>query len=91
MTEFDPQAFIAELERMGMKLTALQLADGKFKVYRWRMQGAREHAPQIEALWNSQVGENQARIDLLAEHIIRIEKAEYEAPGSYTTKPQAKE
>ena len=91
MTEFDPQGFIAELERMGMKLTALQLADGKFKVYRWRMQGAREHAPQIEALWNSQVGENQARIDLLAEHIIRIEKAKYEAPGSYTTKPQAKE
>jgi hypothetical protein len=69
MTEFDPQGFIAELERMGM----------------------REHAPQIGALWNSQVGENQARIDLLAEHIIRIEKAKYEAPGSYTTKPQAKE
>jgi hypothetical protein len=61
MTEFDAEAFIAELERMGMRLTALQLADGKFKVYRWRMQGAREHAPQIEALWNSQVGENQRR------------------------------
>ena len=91
MTEFDPQGFIAELERMGMKLTALQLADGKFKVYRWRMQGAREHAPQIEALWNSQVGENQARIDLLAEHIIRIEKAKYETPGSYTTEPPAEE
>ena len=91
MTEFDPQGFIAELERMGMKLTALQLADGKFKVYRWRMQGAREHALQIEALWNSQVGENQARIDLLAEHIIRIEKAKYEAPGSYATESPAEE
>jgi len=75
MPEFDIEAFIAELERKGMRLTALQLADGTFKVYRWRMHGAREHAPQIEALWNSQVGENQARIDLLAAHIIRTDKA----------------
>ena len=89
MTEFDPQGFIAELERMGMKLTALQLADGKFKVYRWRMQGARQNALQIEMLWRSQVGENQARIDHLAEHIIRVDKAKYEAGGGYTTKPRA--
>ena len=91
MAEFDAEAFIAELERMGMKLTALQLADGNFKVYRWRMQGARQNALQIEMLWRSQVGENQARIDLLAEHIIRVEKAKYEAPGNYTTKPRANE
>jgi hypothetical protein len=91
MPEFDVEAFIAELDRMGMKLTALQLADGKLKVYRWRMQGAREHAAQIEALWNLQVGENQVRIDLLAEHIIRVDKAKYEAPGNYTTKPRADE
>jgi len=53
----------------------LKLADGTFKVYRWRMSGAREHAKQIEALWNSQVGEDQSRIDLLAAHILRAEKA----------------
>ena len=62
MTEFDPQGFIAELERMGMKLTALQLADGKFKVYRWRMQGARQNALQIETR-EDRIGENQARIE----------------------------
>jgi len=91
MTEFDAEAFIAELERMGMRLTALQLADGKLKVYRWRMQGAREHAPQIEALWNSQVGESQVRIDHLAEHIIRVDKGKYQAGGSYTAKPRDNE
>ena len=91
MTELDAEAFIAEFERMGMRLTALQLADGRFKVYRWRMQGARQNAPQIEALWNSQVGENQPRIDLLAEHIIRVDKAKYEGGGNYTTKPRADE
>ena len=91
MAEFDAEAFIAELERMGMRLTALQLADGKFKVYRWRMQGARENALQIAALWAAQVGENQARIDFLAEHIVRPKRAKYEAPGNYTTKPRANE
>jgi hypothetical protein len=44
VSELEVEVFIAELERMGMKLTALQLADGKLKIYRWRMRGAREHA-----------------------------------------------
>jgi len=54
MSEFDVEAFITQLDRMGMKLTALRMADGKFKVYRWRLVGASEHAQQIEDLWNSQ-------------------------------------
>jgi hypothetical protein len=77
MPDFDMETFIAELDRLGMKLTALKLADGTFKVYRWRMDGATENAKQIEALWNSQVGEDQARIDLLAEHILRAEEVRY--------------
>jgi hypothetical protein len=66
MSEFEVEAFVAELDRLGMKLTALELADGRLKVYRWRMRGAAENAAQIESLWNSQVGENQARVNLLA-------------------------
>ena len=73
--EFDAAAFMAELDRMGMKLTALQLADGTFKVYRWRMRGAREHVKEIEDLWDAQVGGDQTRIDVLAKHIIRAEQA----------------
>jgi hypothetical protein len=73
--EFDAAAFIAELDRMGMKLSALQLADGTFKVYRWRMRGARERVKEIEALWDAQVGGDQARIDVLAKYIIRAEQA----------------
>ena len=88
MTEFDAEAFIAELERMGMRLTALQLADGKFKVYRWRMQGAREHAPPLR---NSQVGENRARIDHLAEYIIRVDEGKNQGGGSYAAKPRDNE
>ena len=69
MSEFDVEAFVAGLDRMGMKLTAVPLADGKLRINRWRMMQATEHTQQIEELWASQLGDDQARIDLLAAHI----------------------
>ena len=54
MPEFDIEAFISELAGMGMRLTAVPLADGTLKIYRWRMMGAFEHARQIEALCAAQ-------------------------------------
>jgi hypothetical protein len=71
MPEFDVEAFVANLERMGVKLTAVPLADGKTRINRWRMLHAVDHAKQIDTLWASQIGENQARIDLLAAHLAR--------------------
>jgi hypothetical protein len=69
MQDFDVEAFVASLDRMGLKLTAVPLADGKKRVSRWRMLQAAEHAQQIQDLWASQIGDNQARIDLLAAHL----------------------
>jgi hypothetical protein len=80
------EAFVAELDRLGMRLTALQLADGKFTIYRWRMRGAHEHAQKIETLWASQIGEDQSRIDLLAAHIMRAERTRSGGDGVYATK-----
>jgi hypothetical protein len=88
VSELEVEAFVAELDRLGIRLTALQLADGKFKVYRWRMRGAHEHAQEIESLWNSQIGENQSRIDLLAAHIMRAEKTRSGSDGVYATRPK---
>ena len=69
--DFDVEAFIAELDGMGMKLTAIPLADGKFRVSRWCMMKANEHAKQIQDLWTTQIGDNQERIDLLAAHLAK--------------------
>jgi len=69
MVEFDVAAFVAKLERMGVKLTAIPLADGKLRINRWRMLHAVEHTQQIQDLWASQIGDNQARIDVLAAHL----------------------
>jgi hypothetical protein len=69
MPDFEVEGFVAAMDRMGLKLTAVPLADGKYLVNRWRMSGAFEHAKQIENLWTSQIGNNQSRIDQLAAYL----------------------
>jgi hypothetical protein len=55
---------------MGLKLTAIPLADGRLRVNRWCMLKATEHAQEIENLWSTQVGNDSVRIDALAVHLI---------------------
>lgn len=69
MVEFDVEAFVAKMDRMGLKLTAVPLADGKFRVNRWRTMEAVRHTQQIQDLWASQIGEDQKRIAMLAAHL----------------------
>jgi hypothetical protein len=66
MSEFDVDAFINELERLGLKLTATRLLDGTYRVNRWRMPDAISHAQQIEDLWAKHIGGDKARMMLLA-------------------------
>jgi hypothetical protein len=69
MADFDVEAFVTRLDGMGMKLTAIPLADGRFRVSRWCMMRANEHAEQIHELWMRQIGDDQGRIDVLAAHL----------------------
>src|ERR1700674_339290 len=73
MPEFDVEEFVAKMDRLGLKLTGVPLADGKYRVNRWRMSGAIENAEQIRNLWTSQIGDNQSRIDQLAAHLAQAE------------------
>ena len=70
MPDFDVEGFVADMDILGLKLTAVPLADGKYLVNRWRMSGAFENAKQIEKLWISQIGSNQSRMDQLAAHLL---------------------
>ena len=82
--DFDVVAFIAKLDAMGMKLTAIPLADGTFRVSRWCMIKANEHAQQIKDLWTTQIGDDQKRIDILAAHLAKAlprEKGRYISSG----------
>jgi hypothetical protein len=76
MQDFDVEAFVTKLDRMGMKLTAVPLANGKLRVNRWCMLSAAEHAQQIEELWTTQIGNDRERIDLLAAHLAKAASPE---------------
>jgi hypothetical protein len=69
MSDFDVQGFVAEMERLGLHLSAVPLADGKYRVNRWRTMGAAEHSQQRIDLWTSQIGNDPARMDQLAAHL----------------------
>jgi hypothetical protein len=85
MADFDIEAFITKLDRMGMKLTAVALADGKLRVNRWCMLNAAEHAQQIQDLWTTQIGNDRERIDVLAAHLANA--AAGEAVGCISSGP----
>jgi hypothetical protein len=71
MPEFDIDAFITEVERLGLKLSATRLLDGSYRVNRWRMPDAISNAPQIEDLWAKHIGDDKARMNLLGTHLAR--------------------
>jgi hypothetical protein len=70
MPDFDGEGFITRLELLGMKLSAIPLADGTFRLNRWRMPHASDHTQQIEALWASEIGDDQTRNHLLIAHLV---------------------
>jgi hypothetical protein len=69
MFEFDIETFVAKMDRMGLKLTVVPLADGKYRLNRWRTMQSFEHTQQIQDLWASQIGGNQNRVDQRAFHL----------------------
>jgi hypothetical protein len=71
MSDFDPEGFAAAVERLGLRLTAVRLADGSVRLNRWRTADAVINARRIEALWAAQIGENLDRVRELAAYIMR--------------------
>jgi hypothetical protein len=71
MNAFDVESFVAEMDRMGVKLTVVPLADGTVRVNRWRTINAVDHGHRIDHLWGSQVAHDQGRMETLAAHLIK--------------------
>jgi hypothetical protein len=94
MAEFDVEAFVIHLQGMGMKLSSIPLADGSFRIGRWRMVNAADDQ-QIQEFWASQIGDDQQRIDMLAAYLARktppiISFGTYRPPsGAPTAAPES--
>ncbi len=70
MAHLDVAGLVRELERLGVALTAVRLADGKFRVNRWRMLSAVANTARIDSLWAEAVGDDPERLDRIATHLL---------------------
>ena len=71
MADFNVDDFVATIERLGLLLAAVPLADGKIRLSRWRMPEAVIHAQEIENLWTTQVENQPHRIEQIAAHVMQ--------------------
>ena len=71
MPQLSIEALVTEIERLGLRLSATHLADGKVRLNRWRTPDGVINAQQIEDLWASQIGVNTERIDELTKYLLR--------------------
>ena len=69
MAAFNVAEFVAKMDRMGLKFTAVPLPDGKFRINRWCMREAFGYKNKIEDLWAAQFGNDQTRIDQLTTYL----------------------
>jgi hypothetical protein len=84
MPDFDAEGFVAAVERLGLRLTAVRFPDGNVRLYRWRMPDAVINAHRIEALWAARIGENQDRVQQLGAHVMQhvAERSPPSVPGT---------
>ena len=87
MPDFDPEEFATAVERLGLLLTAVPLADGSVRLNRWRTADAIIIAHRIEALWAAQIGEDPDRARELAAYIMRRSSAPT-APRTHKMTPK---
>jgi hypothetical protein len=73
MQDFDVEGFVGKLTGMGMTLKALRFADGTYRICPWRFQHPIDHTQEIAELWQSEVGDDQTRIDFLAAHLAQVD------------------
>ena len=69
MPDFDVEAFVTELDRMGVKLTRLRLLTAR-SGNRRRMLNVADYARQIESLWIAQIGNDRHHISIVTAHLI---------------------
>jgi hypothetical protein len=71
MGEFNVDDFVATMERLGLILAAVPLADGKVRLNRWRMPVATTNAREIENLWTTQLGDWPDRIEQVTAYVMQ--------------------
>jgi hypothetical protein len=67
MARYDVNAFVRELDRLGLRLSTFRHLDGAVRLYRWRLMNYPQNEQAIQRLWNEHIGEDERKIAQLAE------------------------
>jgi hypothetical protein len=72
MRKFDVVALVRELDKLGLKLSAIRHMDGRVRLYRWRQMNYWQNEADVQRLWNEPVGDDEASINYLAESLVNL-------------------
>jgi hypothetical protein len=71
MTPFDGESFVNQLELLGLHLSTTRLADGSFRVNKWRLLAYWDNEARVEEIWRQTIDENSANRSSLAAYLVK--------------------
>jgi hypothetical protein len=71
MTPFDGQSFVNQLETLGLHLSTTRLADGSFRVNKWRLLAYWDNEARVEEMWRQAIDEIPANRSSLAAYLMK--------------------
>jgi hypothetical protein len=72
MPKFDVVALVRELDKLGLRLSAIRHMDGRARLYRWRQMNYWQNEALVQRLWDESVGNDEALINHLAESLVNL-------------------
>jgi hypothetical protein len=79
--KFDLVAFVRELEKLGLRLSAIRHLDGSVRLYRWRQMNYWQNEAVIKQLWDECIGNDENLIAQLAESLANLNVRSFDLPA----------
>jgi hypothetical protein len=78
--KLDVITLVRELDKLGLRLSAIRHLDGNVRLYRWRQMNYWQNETTIKRLWDENVGSDEKSIADLAESIAKLNIGVSDAP-----------
>jgi hypothetical protein len=79
MPKFDVVALVRELDKLGLRLSAIRHLDGRARLYRWRQMNYWQNEALVQRLWDESVGDDETLINYLAESLANLNGKAFDA------------
>ena len=83
--KLDVITLVRELDKLGLRLSAIRHLDGNVRLYRWRQMNYWQNEAAIKRLWDECVGNDEKSIAELAESIAKLNIRVADAPVRTST------